>query len=500
MSDVMSRRGVPSRSPLGEGSNGRREPAAKNSSDAATYLATLPVVCVQGLGFVGAAVCVALASARDDFGRPVFRVVGVDLPTSDGTAKVRALNSGKFPFPTADEELGASVREACAVGNLRACTEASAFASAAVIVVDVAVHLAPDDDDPVLELDGFRSAIRTVGRHMRPDCLVVIETTVPPGTTTRVAAPLLAEELTARGLPKDRFKLAHCYERVTPGSAYLESIVRMPRVYAGIDEASADACLAFLQKFIDTERYPAVRLADPTSSELGKILENTYRALTIALMEEFAGFAEQAGVDLFEVVQAIRNRPTHNNMRTPGFGVGGYCLTKDPLMARVAARELFGLDQSFPLASLTIRVNRASPIRTLDRLSGFLGGDLHGKRILLLGVTYREDIADTRYSPSEAFYRAALDRGAEVVLHDPLIRHWPEQGIPIPEKMPDAAGLDAVVLAVPHRQYREFDYGRWVGKSRPVILDAFNVLTREQRTSLRRLGCRVESTGRGAGL
>jgi nucleotide sugar dehydrogenase len=285
-----------------------------------------------------------------------------------------------------------------------------------------------------------------------------------------------------------------------PGAAYLDSIVNMPRVYAGTDDRSARACEDFLRTITAADGCPPTRLSSTTASELGKVLENSYRAVTIALMEEFAEFAENVGVDLFEVVGAIRSRPTHSNMRTPGFGVGGYCLTKDPLIARLAAAELFGLDQAFPFATLAVNVNRMAPKRTLDRLRSLLGGSLQGRRVLLLGVSYREDVGDTRHSPSQTFWESATVEGADVIVHDPLVRYWPECGISVPENIPPAADLDAVVLAVPHRQYRELAYGAWIDGHRPLFLDAFNILSHAQRKTLRALGCRVESIGRGFGL
>lgn len=460
---------------------------------------SLPVVCVQGLGFVGAAVCLAVASARDAVGRPAYRVVGVDLPTPEGLSRIDALNRGEFPFPATDARLTVKAREARTVGNLTACADPAAFGSATVIIVDVPldVVLSPE---PALELETFRSAIRMVGRHMHPDALVIIETTVPPGATALVAAPILRDELAQRGLRTNRLKIAHCYERVTPGAAYFDSIVNMPRVYAGIDDQSARACEHFLQTILATEGGSPRRLSSTTASELGKVLENTYRAVTIALMDEFAEFAEKSGVDLFEVVAAIRSRPTHSNMRTPGFGVGGYCLTKDPLMAWFAAGELFGLEQAFPFATLAVNLNRVAPRRTLARLKQLLNGSLRGRRVLLLGLSYREDVGDTRQSPSQIFWEAATAEGAEVIVHDPLVRYWPERGICVPENIPAATGLDAVVLAVPHTQYREFAYEAWLGGQCPVFLDAFNVLSGARRNALRALGCRVESVGRGYGL
>ena len=152
-----------------------------------------------------------------------------------------------------------------------------------------------------------------------------------------------------------------------------------------------------------------------SASETGKLLENTYRAVNIALIDEWSRFAEGIGIDLFEIVDAIRVRPTHSNMREPGFGVGGYCLTKDPLFAGVGARELFGLKNlSFDFARLAVETNEKMPLATLDRMREYFRGALSGKRGLLCGISYRSDVGDTRYSPAEIFAKAALREGGSV--------------------------------------------------------------------------------------
>lgn len=458
------------------------------------------VVCVQGLGFVGAAMAVALASARKPSGDPLYTVVGVDLPTQEGRARAEALNRGEFPFAMTDRELVDRTRAAHCAANLMACTDSSALALASVIVVDVPFDVRPNNVEAAAGLESFREAIRAVGAHMRPNALVVLETTVLPGTTSHIVAPLLARELTQRGLPCDEMRLAHSYERVMPGAGYLDSIINMRRVYAGIDEGSADACEAFLSSVINVAQYPLTRLSSTTASEIGKALENSYRAISIALMQEWGTFSERVGVDLFEVVNSIRARETHNNMRTPGFGVGGYCLTKDPLMGQLAAREIFGFEHSFPFSTLAVEVNREMPKHALARLQVLLGHRLAGQTILLLGVSYREDVGDSRYSPSETFFRGALEHGARVLVHDPLVTYWREQQSQVLSVMPAAKDLDAVVLAVPHRQYRDFDFEAWVDGHPLLFFDGFNVLSKEQRLRLRARGCRVESIGRGQGL
>jgi nucleotide sugar dehydrogenase len=459
-----------------------------------------PTVCIQGLGFVGAAVSIAVASSRTPAGYPAYNVIGVDLPTEQGRARIAALNRGEFPFPMADARLAAKAREARQTGNLVACANPEVFGKAEVVIVDVPLDVIFSADGKALDLSIFRAAVATLARYMQPDALVIIETTVPPGATERIVLPALRQGLAQRGLPDDRFRLAHCYERVMPGANYFDSIVNMPRVYAGIDPASAEACEAFLRTMEDPKLCPATRLSSTTASELGKVLENTYRAVTIGLMEEFTELAEEIGVDLFEVVESIRPRPTHSNIRSPGFGVGGYCLTKDPLLPGLAAKQLFNINQPFPFASLAIEVNQMMPRRIVWKLKRMLGGELAGKRIILLGLSYRPEVGDTRCSPSYTFVQEARAEGAELLVHDPMVRHWDEMDLDVPEAMPAAAGSDAVVLAVPHQEYKCLDYAGWVADARPVFLDGFNVLTTGQRQRLRGLGCRVESIGRGHGL
>jgi len=249
---------------------------------------------------------------------------------------------------------------------------------------------------------------------------------------------------------------------------------------------------------LNIKEYPLTRLQSTTACETAKVLENSYRATTIALMEEWGRFAEAVGIDLFEVISAIRRRPTHSNMRQPGFGVGGYCLTKDPLLGAVAARQLFGLEGvDFPFSTLAVETNRQMPLVSLQMLDALLNGGLTGKNILLLGVSYRQDVADTRYSPSETFVRGALEHGASVVCHDPLVTDWPELDLTVANELPSLDQVDAVVFAVPHREYVELNVRRWLNGTRPAILDSNDVLSRAQHRTLRDMGCAVASIGRG---
>lgn len=456
-----------------------------------------PVVCVQGLGFVGAAMATAVAAARDAEGEPCFNVVGVELDNPQGRGRIGAINAGQMPIKCNDNKFAAALTLAYDTANLVATSDPAAYALASVVVVDVPFDIRDIHGAPSLPWDGFRAAIRTIGQYAPPGALVLVETTVPPGTCEKVVAPELAEALRRRGLDENALLLAHSYERVMPGDQYFDSIVRFWRVYSGHTPEAADACEKFLQQVIDVENFPLRRLKTTTASEMAKVLENSYRAVTIALMEEFGRFAEAVGVDSFEVVNAIRMRPTHSNMRQPGFGVGGYCLTKDPLMTKLAAREVFGLDgMDFPFCTQAVAFNHVMPLVSLRKVSDALGG-LKGKRLLLMGVSYRQDVGDTRYSPAQTFVEEARKAGAQVTAHDPLLDRWDELEMDMPGELPSPQGFDAVVFAVGHREYRQLDIASWLGGATPLVFDASDVLTDAQRRAARDAGCRVLGIGRG---
>ncbi len=464
----------------------------------AAFGAERPLVCVQGVGFVGTAMALAVASARDAAGSPFYNVAGVERDTPAGRSKSAALTAGTLPIESTDPLMGQALQTALQAQNITATTDQSVYGAAHVVIVDINLDLQfTDDGEPQVDFGPLRSSARMLGSTLRPGTLVVVETTVPPGTCERVVAPELDTALEERGLPPGSILLAHAYERVMPGAAYFDSIVNYWRVYAGLTTEAAQACEDFLSKVVNVEAFPLTRLPSVTASEIGKLLENSYRATTIAFMEEWGRFAEAIDVDLFQVISAIRMRPTHSNMRQPGFGVGGYCLTKDPLFAQFGAHELFGLrDLDFPFSSEAVRKNEVMPLVTVDKLEQLLDGSLAGRRVLLLGIAYREGVGDTRFSPSKIFRDAAVERGAAVLAHDPLVARWDDHG-EVPSELPSPEGFDAVVFAVAHPEYVRLDVATWLGSARPLVMDANAVLGNDQLADLRQVGCRVWSIGRG---
>jgi nucleotide sugar dehydrogenase len=232
-------------------------------------------------------------------------------------------------------------------------------------------------------------------------------------------------------------------------------------------------------------------------SETAKLMENSFRAVNIAFVDEWGRFAERAGVDLASVIEAIKVRPTHQNIMRPGFGVGGYCLTKDPLLVGIGARQIFGFsDLTFTFSETAVTTNYQMPKGAIRTLRTGLGG-LANKRILLLGATYREGVADTRFSPSIDFITWVEAEGAAVDVHDPLVDCIAEIERPVMGDLLHPGNYDAVVFAVPHEVYRQLRPAEWLGGARPLILDANFVLSPDQIALFQRAGSKVKVVGRG---
>lgn len=497
----------PSRAPNGEIIEIPDDAALLALMDRARRVAAQgPTVIVQGLGFVGAAVATAVAALQNPDGQPRYQVIGVDLPNPGGYWKVSRINAGQPPFESPDPDLARLTRKAVLEdGNLCAACSEEAYALAEVIIVDIPLDVAdrtvaaPD----ALQVDygPFIKAVEAIGRHMRPGALVLIETTVPVGTVEKIVLPILQEAFRERRLPGTPL-VAHCYERVMPGPRYLDSIRNFWRSFSGVDTQSRDRAEAFLTTLIDTRSHPLTDLKDPRASELAKLMENSYRAMNIAFLQEWTVAAEDLGINLFDVVDSIRvRRGTHDNMRYPGFGVGGYCLTKDSLLAQWSLANNFGIPLTLDLTLEALRVNYRMPLHTLGRTRELLGGSLRGKVVALCGISYLAEVPDTRNTPAEAFLQALHEAGGTAVCHDPCVLWWPERPEAfIHADLAEAIGeTDAVVFATPHAAYRKLGADSLLAWTRPGtgFVDAMNILSDPVAEELHAAGRKVFGIGKG---
>ena len=338
--------------------------------------------------------------------------------------------------------------------------------------------------------------------------MILVETTVPPGTCERIVKPIIEKEFTKRGIDieKNPPLIAHSYERVMPGAKYVKSIRNFWRVYSGVNEESKKRAKAFLMNVLDTENYPITELENTNASELAKVMENSYRAVNIALTLEWARFAEQIGVNLFKVRDAIRMRKgTHDNLLRPSLGVGGYCLTKDPVLANWAMKDIFQIDDELGVAINAVNINDTMPEHTIDLIKAVFP-NLRDVKITVLGVSYLEDVGDTRHSPSYTLVRLLKEYWAIVKVHDPYVESWAEMSDPEPIRVYQKDEIkealqeaEVVILAVGHSQYKNLAPKELVDMcgTKPLIIDCSNFIPDEKIKKYLELGCEVKGVGKG---
>jgi nucleotide sugar dehydrogenase len=490
------------------------------------------IVVVLGLGFVGAVMAAIVADAADNSGRNTKFVIGKQRPSTRSYWKIPLLNRGVCPIKSEDPEVERLIhRTVTETQTLIATYTDQALSLADVVVVDIQCDYQKKTlgnvADGAVDMLALEEAFHIIGQQISETALVLIETTVPPGTTEQIAYPIIMKAFEKRGITANPL-LAHSYERVMPGKNYVASVRDFWRVCSGVSDEARDRVVAFLTDVLNTDDYPLTVLDRPIESETAKIVENSFRASMLAFMDEWSVFSERNGVDLKKVIEAIRVRPTHSNIMFPGPGIGGYCLPKDGGLGVWAYRHNLGWeDEIFSLTPSAIDINdmRALHVPQLvrDALRN-MSRPIAAAEVLILGASYREDVGDTRYSGSELIVRRLAEMGAELRVHDPYVEHWWElenqENYPSPAyskarffhrqgklkelKMePDMweamKGIDAMVIAVRHSPYLDLDpeqVYRAVGKPFAMV-DCFCILDDEKIRQYLRLGCEVKGMGRG---
>jgi nucleotide sugar dehydrogenase len=490
------------------------------------------IVLVMGLGFVGAVMAAVVADASDEKGNPRKFVIGMQRPSTRSFWKIPFLNRGISPVSSEDPEVPLMI-DRCVneKKTLMATFTYDALKLADVVVVDVQCDYLKEALGNVLDgradMDALEESLEIIGQHIRPEALVLIETTVAPGTTEQVAYPIIKKMFRKRGIEKDPL-IAHSFERVMPGKNYVSSIRDFWRVCSGVNEEATRRVAEFLSEVLNTKKFPLTVLDRPIESETAKIVENSFRATILAFLDEWSLFAEQNGVDLIKVINAIKVRPTHSNIIFPGPGIGGYCLPKDGGLGVWAYRHIHGFeDDIFKITPLAININDTRALHvaqlTRDALRN-MGRPIASAEILVLGASYREDVGDTRYSGSELIVRRLTEMGAELRVHDPYVLHWwefekqdeyPASSRSLKrffrgqEKLKDLRvgqdlkkalqGTDAVILAVRHKHYLNLDPDEVVKNAGgPIaIIDCFGILEDEKIRHYFELGCEVKGLGRG---
>jgi len=389
-------------------------------------------IAIFGLGHMGLPTAALLAKSG-------LKVVGVDI----NNETVEMVNSGRSPIM----EPGLEEMVEKAVGNN--CLSATNDTLSAVRAVKIIMIIVPTpvDDDKKSDLSAVISASKSISEGLKKNDLVIIESTVPPGTCENMIIPLLEESGLKAGCD---FKVAYTPERALPNNTLYE-MTHNARVIGGINFESTKMAASLYKRITNGE---IIMVPDLVTAEMVKLMENTYRDTNIALANELALVCDVLGVDAIEAIQAANHHP-RVNIHTPGPGVGGHCLSIDPYFIVEIAREM-GVET--PLIQTSRQVNENMPgevARIVAEALKDVGKNIQGSKIGILGVAYKGNVADARETPAKPLIEELISKGAEVMVNDPyvspdIIKSWGAQIV----DLETALACDAVVLVTDHDLYR----------------------------------------------
>jgi UDP-N-acetyl-D-glucosamine dehydrogenase len=402
---------------------------------------------IIGLGYVGLPLAVAFAEAGCE-------VVGLDVDES----KVEALNGGRSYIEDVPSEALAPLGE-----RLRATTDYAELAACEAVILCVPTPLS-DSREP--DLTYLVESAEALAQVLRSGQLVVLESTTYPGTTRDRLQPILETSGLTAG---SDFHLAFSPERIDPGRTDF-TVKTTPKLVGGVTAASTERAQALYGEICDT----VIVLSSPEAAELSKLLENIFRSVNIALVNELAQLCDRLGIDVWEVIEAASSKPFGFMRFDPGPGMGGHCLPVDPFYLAFKARQHDFYPEFIELAG---KVNQAQPGFCVERIERALNGvrkPVNGSRVLILGVAYKGGVGDTRESPALKIIGRLQDLGAEISYHDSFVPELPGHGLSgvgLEEGLRDA-DLVAIVTAHPDVDYEQ------VVAAAPLVID-FRGVTRE---------------------
>jgi len=420
-------------------------------------------IVVVGLGYVGIPAAALLADVEG------HDVTGLQRRSKRSGWKIDVLNEGKSPFEGVEPGLDELISRVIKKGTFRATDDIEVLRDADVILIDVQT---PTDSQNMPQYISLREVSKNVGQRIKKGALVVVESTVAPGTTQHVVQTIIEKESGLKG--GVGFDLAFSYERVMPGRL-IEFIVNMPRVVGGITPNATKRAVDLYSTICKEKIYTSNTL----SAELAKTIENAYRDVNIAFANEIALVCESLGVNVYEIIELINARHDRH-MHIPGAGVGGHCLPKDPWLLRYGLYEYGSWKIEPEFISLARRVNNHMPIHMADLVENALqtrGVSIQDATVTILGIAYLEDSDDTRNTPAATLAAALQIRGATVRLHDPYVKEWEFGPQSVESDITKAAkGADCLALVTKHSEYFSLDLDSIKKVMRtPTIVDGRNV-------------------------
>ena len=418
----------------------------------------MKAIAVVGMGYVGIPVAACFAKSE-------LNVFGIDIDEN----KVKQINQGIYPIDGEEPGIDKLIQEVVSNRNLVATTEYSDAANVDAWIVCVQTPFNVAEFKP--NQRALKGAITSIGKHMKKGCLVVVESTIPPGTIDEVVKPLLENESGMKaGID---FSLGHCPERVKPG-LLLHNLTTYGRALGGIDTKTHEMMFPLYSRITSGELSPV----DIKTAEVVKTFENTYRDAEIAIANDFAKYCDTVGVDFFKVRELV-NIVESRNLHLPGGGVGGHCIPKDTWLLAYGSRERYTPEYLIKARHVNDSMPSYVAKLTLEGLN-HLNINTNGAKIAILGLSYLEESDDTRNSPTVSLIESLKESGAKIAVHDHYVQE--HNTVDYSTNLDDTvSNSDAVIVMVSHRLYSEITAEFLKDKmNNLLIVDARNVFQADE--------------------
>ncbi|MGY5858945.1 MAG: nucleotide sugar dehydrogenase [Candidatus Thorarchaeota archaeon] len=424
-------------------------------------------ITVIGMGYVGIPCAALLADVEG------FQVTGLQRRSKRSGWKIDQLNEGKSPFEGDEPGLAELIARVVAKGTFKVTDDIEILTDSDVILIDVQT---PTDEQHIPQYHSLREVCEQIGQRIKKGTLVVVESTVAPGTTQNVVQKIIEKQSGLKGGVD--FDLAFAYERVMPGKL-INNIVNLPRIVGGITPEGTKRAVAIYEKIVKAK----VHTTDVLTAEISKTIENAYRDVNIAFVNEMALICENLGVNVYEIIDLINELPSRN-LHIPGAGVGGHCLPKDTWLLRFGLNE-YGSHKMEPrFIALAREINDHMPVHMAllieDALSA-QGLAIHDANVTILGAAYLENSDDTRNTPAATLVSVLESKGATVTIHDPHVREWEFGTHEMESDLTEAVtGADCLALVTRHREYSQLNLES-IKKlmQTPIFVDGRNVLNED---------------------
>ena len=439
-------------------------------------------VAIVGLGFVGLPLLLSISRKKNHF----KKIIGVESNNQKGKKRIKEIYQYRKNRLFIDKKLNSILSK-----NLKKLSITTNFKETSK--ADFIFFCYPYNINKKLKtnfIDYYR-LIKKYYLNSKKNSIFILNSTINPGFTSKILQKLNKEKI----LRKDIF-FVYSPERVTPGLNYYNSIVNSHKVFSSNSNKRVSLKIKKLFSVIfNTKKYKITEFDKYEEAECIKILENSYRASNIALIEEWAIFAEKIGINLFSILNAIKLRSTHSNIMRPGLGVGGYCLTKDPYFIKLSSKQYLDNKMNFPFIDLTMKINSKMHSRVIKKINKKISIDKRIKNILVFGLSYTENVDDLRNSKSLDLVNELKNLKRNIDIYDPIIKISSYKKMKVIKKIKNLNKYHVLIFNVKHRQIEKMTFNTL--KSNQIIIDTNNVLSLYQIKTLIKKGSKIDIVGRG---